>query len=86
MLSWNTVLYPVSQFLHCFPGNLNWPVDKKPSAPKHDVIFICKTSYQEFPGFYASRQHINTQHDFPIRTKNVDPEKILNDFVDANLQ
>ena len=34
-----------------------------------DVTFNCKLCYQEFPGFYALRQHENIQHGFQIKTK-----------------
>ena len=42
--------------------------------------------YQEFPGFYAVRQHKSTQHGFPIMTASVDLDDILNEGDDANLK
>ena len=45
---------------------LNYHIAKKHSAPKPDVTFKCKLCYQEFPGFYALRQHRNTQHTMQI--------------------
>ena len=60
---------------------LKYHVAKKHSAPKHDVTFKCKLCYQEFPGFYASRQHRNTQHGMHIgsRTRDVVVEQIVGD-------
>ena len=43
-----------------------------------------KIFYQEFLGFYALRQHRNTQIDFPIKTTNVDPDYIINEVNDTN--
>ena len=45
---------------------LNYPFAKRDSAPKIDVIFKCKLCDQEFSGFYALRQHRNTQHGMHI--------------------
>ena len=47
-------------------SDLNYHIDKKHSAPKPDVTFKCKFCYQEFPGFYALRQHRNTQHGMQV--------------------
>ena len=43
-------------------NDLNYHIAMKHSAPKPDVAFKCKLCYQDFPGFYALRQHRNTQH------------------------
>ena len=69
-------------------NDLNYHNAKKHSAPKLDVTFKCKLSYQEFPGFYASRQHRNTQHGMQIgsRTRNVNLEHIVGDIEDHNLR
>ena len=42
--------------------------------------------YQEFPVFYAIRQHENTQYGIPINTANVDPEDIINEVDGTNLE
>ena len=47
-------------------NDLNYQIAKKQSAPKLDVTFKCKLFYPEFPGFYASHQHKNTQHGMQI--------------------
>ena len=59
----------------------NYHIAKKHSAPKADVTFNCKLCYQEFPGFYALRQHRDTQHRMQIgsRTRDVDVEYIVGD-------
>ena len=56
--------------------DLNYHLAKKHSAPKPDVTFKCKLCYQEVPGFYALRQHRNTQHGMEIgsRLRDVDVE------------
>ena len=38
-------------------SDLNYHIAKRHSAPKHDITFKCNHCYQEFPGFYALRQH-----------------------------
>ena len=59
MFRWNTVLYQCPNFSTKSQNDLNYHIAKKHSAQKLDVTFKCKLCYQEFPGFYALRQHIN---------------------------
>ena len=61
---------------------------KKHSPPKLDVTFKFKLCYQEFPRFYALRQHRNNQHGMQIRsgTRNVDVEHIARDIEDHRLR
>ena len=68
--------------------DLNCHNAKKHSAPKLGVTFLCKLCYQEFPGFYASRQQINTQHGMQIRsrTRDVDVEHKVEDVEDHGLR
>ena len=63
-------------------------IAKKHSAPKRDVTFKCKLCYQEFPGFYALRQHRNTQQGFQIGsgTKDVHVEHVVGDVADQSLR
>ena len=65
-------------------NDMNNQIPKKHSAPKLDVTFKCELCYQEFPGFYASRQHRNTQHGKQVRsgTKDVYLEHIVEDVED----
>ena len=88
MLSWNTVLYPLSQFLTKSQNDLNYHIAKKHSAPKPEVTIKCKLCYQEFPGLYALRQHRNTQHGMQIGsgTRDVDVEHIVGDVDDHSLR
>ena len=67
---------------------LNHHIPKKLSAPKPDVTFKCKLCYQEFPGFYALRQHRNTQRGMQIglETRNVGMEHIAGDVEDHRLR
>ena len=40
---------------------LNYHIAKKHSVPRPSITYKCKLFYAEFPGFYALRQHKNTQ-------------------------
>ena len=68
--------------------DMNYHIAKKHSVPKLDVTFKCKLCYQEFPEFYALRQHRNTQHVMQIGsgTKDVDVEHIMEHFEDYSLR
>ena len=68
--------------------DLNYHIAKKHSGPKTDVTFKCKLCYQEFPGYYALRQHGNTQHAMQIGsgTRDVDVELIVGDVEDHRLR
>ena len=69
-------------------NDLNYHIAKKHSAPKPEVTFKCQLCYQEFPGFYALRQHRNNQHAMQIGsgTRNVDVEHIVGDVEDHRLR
>ena len=69
-------------------SDLNYHIAKKHSAPKRDITFKCKLCFQEFPGFYALRQHRNTQHGKQVgsRTRDVDVEHIVGDVEDHSLR
>ena len=69
-------------------NDLNYHVAKKRSAAKPDVTFKCKRCFQEFPGFYALRQHRNTQHGMQIGsgTRDVDVEHIVGDVEDHSFR
>ena len=78
----------MSQYLHKSQKDLNYHIAKKHSAPKPDVTFKCKLCFQEFPGFYAIRQHRNTQHGMQIGsgTRDVDVGHIVGDVEDHRLR
>ena len=67
---------------------MNYHIAKKHSAPKPEVTFKCKLCHQEFPGFYALRQHGNTQHGMQIGsgTRDVVVEHIVGDVDDHSLR
>ena len=69
-------------------NDLNYHIAKKHSAPKPDITFKCKPCFQEFPGFYALRQHRNTQHGMQLgsETRDVDVEHIMGDVEDPSLR
>ena len=69
-------------------NDLNYHIAKKHSASKPDITFKCKLRFQEFPGFYASRQHRNTQHTMQIGlgTRDVNLEHIVGDVEDHRLR
>ena len=69
-------------------NDLNYHVAKKNSTPKSDITFQCKLCFQEFPGFYALRQHRNTQHGMQIgsKTRDVDVEHIVGVVEDQRLR
>ena len=69
-------------------NDLNYHIAKKHSAPKFDVIFKCPLCYQEFPGFYALRQHKNTQQGTQkgFEGSNIGVEDIVEDVDDQSLR
>ena len=69
-------------------NDLNDHIAKKHSAPKPDITFKCKLCFREFPGFYALRQHRNTQHGMQVGsgTRDVDVEHIVGDVEDHSLR
>ena len=64
----------------------NFRFAKKQSVPKPDVTFKWKLCYELFPGFYALRQHKNSQHCFQIKTANVVPDDFINEVDDAGVK
>ena len=69
-------------------NDLNYHIAKKHSVPKPDITFKCKLCYAEFPGFYALRQHRNTQHgpQMGFGANNIDVEHIVGDVDDQSLR
>ena len=43
-------------------GDLNYQIAKQDSAAGPSKTYKCKLCHADFPGFYALRQHKNTQH------------------------
>ena len=71
-----------------FQSDLNYHIAKKHSTPKPDVTFKCKLRHADFPGFYALRQHKNSQHGTQIgfEANNIDVEDIVGDVDDQSLR
>ena len=69
--------------------DLNYLVAKKQSVPRPPITYKCKLCHHtEFPGFYALRQHKNTQHGKQIGfgASNIDVEDIKGDVDDQSLR
>ena len=67
--------------------DINYHIVKKHSVPRPSITYKCKLCYAEFPGFYALRQHENTQQGTQIGfgARNVDVEDIVGDVDDQSL-
>ena len=65
-------------------NDLKYLVAKKHSVPRPSMTFKCTLCHAEIPGFYALRQHKNTQHGTEIRfgATNIDVEDIVGDVDD----
>ena len=68
--------------------DLNYPFAKQHSAAGPSIKYKCKLSHAEFPGFYALRQHKNTQHGKQIGfgASNIVVEDIVGDVDDQSLR
>ena len=68
--------------------DLNYHVAMKHSVPRPSITYKCKLCHAEFPGFYALRQHKNTQHGTHIGfgANNIDLDDIVGDVDDQSLR
>ena len=68
--------------------DLNYHTTKKHSVPRPSLTYKCKLCLADFPGFYALRQHKNTQYGTQIGfgTNNIGVEDIVGDVDDQNLR
>ena len=68
--------------------DLNYHIVKQHGAAGPSKSYNCKLCHAEFPGFYALRQHKNTQHETKIgfRASNIDVENIVGDVADQTLR
>ena len=68
--------------------DLNYYVAKKHNVPGPPITNKCKLCHAEFPGFYALRQHKNTQHRTQVGfgASNIDVEEIVGDVDDQSLR
>ena len=68
--------------------DLNYHIDKPHSAAGLSITYKCKVCHAEFPGFYALRQHKNTQHGTQIGfgASNIGVDDIVGDVDDQILR
>ena len=68
--------------------DLNYQVAKQHSAAGPSKTYKCNLCHADFPGFYALRQHKNTQHGKQIGfgAGNIDVEDIVGDVDDQRLR
>ena len=66
----------------------NYHFAKKHSRPRPSITYKCKLCHAEFTGFYALRQHKNTQHGTQIGlgANNIDVEDIVGAVDDQSLR
>ena len=85
---WNIVLSQTPHFLSISKDDLYYRIAKKHSAARPSTTYKCKLCHAEFPGFYALRQHKNTQHRTQIGfgASKIDVEDIVGDVGDPSLR
>ena len=68
--------------------DLNYHIVKQHSAAGPSKTYKCTLCHAEFPGFYALRQHKNTQHgkQFGFGASNIDVEDIMGDVGGQSLR
>ena len=68
--------------------DLNYHIAKQHSAAGPSTTYKCKVCHAEFSGFYALRQHKNTQHGTQIGfgASNIDVGEIVGDVDDQSLR
>ena len=68
--------------------DLNHHIANKHSVPRPSITYKCKHCHADFPGFYALRQHRNTQHGTKIGfgANNIDVEDIVGAVDDQSLR
>ena len=66
--------------------DINYHIAKKHSFPRPSITYKCKLCHAEFTGFYALRQHKNTQHGTKIGfgSSNIIVEDIVGDVHDQS--
>ena len=68
--------------------DLNYHIAKKHTVPRPSITYKLKLCHAEFTGFYALRQHKNTQHGTQIGlgANNIDMEDIVGDVDDQKFR
>ena len=77
-----------SNFSTLFQDDWNYHIAKQHNVAAHSKTYKCKLCHAEFSGFYALRQHKNTQHGKQIGfgASNIDMEDIVGDVDDQSLR
>ena len=85
---WYVVLYSMFQFFTKPRVDLKYHIAKQHSASGPSNTYKCKLCHAEFPGFYALRQHKNTQHGTQtgFGASNIGVEDIVGDVDDQSLR
>ena len=68
--------------------DINYHIAKQHSAAGPSKTYKCNLCHAEFPGFYALRQHKNTEHgkQIGLGASNIDMEDIVGDVDDQSLR
>ena len=68
--------------------DLNYHIAVKHSVPRSSITYKCKLCHAEFPGFYALRQHKNTQYGTQSDSgaNNINVEDIVGSVDDQSLR
>ena len=71
-----------------YQDDLNCHIAKKHTVPRFSITYKCKLCHAEFTGFYALRQHKNSQHGTQIgfRASNINVEDKVGDVDDQSLR
>ena len=69
-------------------GDIKYYIVKQHSTPRPSIMYKCKICHVEFPGYYALRQHKNSQHGTKIGfgANNITVEDIVGDIDDRSLR
>ena len=88
MFSWKLYCTQCSNFSTLSQDDLNYLVAKKHSVLNPSITYKCNLFYAENLGFYALRQHKNTQHGTQIvfGTSNINIEDIVGAVDDQSLR
>ena len=78
----------MSHFFTKSRDDLNYHIAKQHNTAGPSITYNCKLCHAEFPGFYALRQHKNTQHGTQNRfgASNIDVEDVVGDVDDQSLR
>ena len=79
-------MYPVSQFFRKFQEDLDYHLGEN-TAPQNLSLLSCVNFFnKKLKDFLLYDNKKNTQHGFPIKTTNVEPEDNTDEDEDTNLE